>query len=64
MSCRPPHRWDVADLPVGRRIDSGHEQVIEDYRACTSGFVQPRNRRISRFIDEQFAEGVQWPDLG
>jgi superfamily II DNA/RNA helicase len=39
-----------------------HEQVIGDYRAFTSGFVQPRDRRISTFIDEQFAEGVQWPD--
>lgn len=39
-----------------------HEQVIEDYRAFTSGFVQPRDRRIAAFIEEQFAEGVQWPD--
>lgn len=39
-----------------------HEQVIADYRAFTSGFVQPRDDRISSFIDEQFAEGVQWPD--
>jgi len=39
-----------------------HEQVIADYRAFTSGFVQPREDRISSFIDEQFAEGVQWPD--
>jgi superfamily II DNA/RNA helicase/very-short-patch-repair endonuclease len=39
-----------------------HEQVIADYRAFTSGFVQPRDSRISTFIEEQFAEGVQWPD--
>lgn len=39
-----------------------HEQVIDDYRAFTSGFVQPRDARITKFVDEQFAEGVQWPD--
>jgi hypothetical protein len=39
-----------------------HEQVIGDYRAFTSGFVQPRDARIADFVEEQFAEGVQWPD--
>jgi ATP-dependent helicase YprA (DUF1998 family) len=39
-----------------------HEQVIGDYRAFTSGFVQPRDPRIAAFVEEQFAEGVQWPD--
>ena len=39
-----------------------HEQVIGDYRAFTSGFVQPRNARIAAFIDEQLDSGVQWPD--
>ena len=39
-----------------------HEQVIGDYRAFTSGFVQPRDRRIADFIEQQLEEGVQWPD--
>lgn len=39
-----------------------HEEVIADYRAFTSGFVEVRDPRIKAFVDEQFAEGVQWPD--
>src|SRR3954451_24049697 len=39
-----------------------HEQVIADYRSFTSGFVSVRDQRIKDFVDEQFAEGVQWPD--
>ena len=39
-----------------------HEQVIDDYRAFTSGFVQPRDGRVAAFIDEQLDSGVQWPD--
>jgi len=39
-----------------------HRQVIEDYRSFTSGFVSVRNARIKDFVDQQFAEGVQWPD--
>lgn len=39
-----------------------HERVIDDYRSFTSGFVGVRDPRIAAFVDEQFAEGVQWPD--
>ena len=39
-----------------------HQQVIADYRAFTSGFVEVRDERIKRFVEEQFDEGVQWPD--
>ena len=39
-----------------------HEQVIADYRAFTSGFVAVRDRLIRTFVEEQFAQGVQWPD--
>jgi hypothetical protein len=39
-----------------------HEQVIADYRAFTSGFVEIRDRRIKAYVDQQIAEGVQWPD--
>lgn len=35
-----------------------HEQVIADYRAFTSGFVEVRDERIKRFVDEQFKHGV------
>ncbi|MDN5895870.1 MAG: DEAD/DEAH box helicase [Nocardioides sp.] len=39
-----------------------HGQVIEDYRRFTSGFVEVRDQRIKTFVDQQFADGVQWPD--
>jgi ATP-dependent helicase YprA (DUF1998 family) len=39
-----------------------HEEVVADYRAFTSGFVEVRDARIKAFVDQQFAEGVQWPD--
>ncbi len=39
-----------------------HERVIADYRSFTSGFVEVRDERIKAFVDQQFAEGVQWPD--
>lgn len=39
-----------------------HEQVIEDYRRFTSGFVEVRDERIKAFVDQQFEDGVQWPD--
>ena len=34
-----------------------HEQVIEDYRAFTSGFVEVRDERIKAFVDQQFDDG-------
>lgn len=39
-----------------------HEQVIADYRAFTSGFVEVRNPRIKQYVNDQFEQGVQWPD--
>ncbi len=39
-----------------------HEQVIADYRAFTSGFVSVRDERVTEFVQQQFADGVQWPD--
>lgn len=38
-----------------------HEQVIADYRDFTSGFVSIRDKRIADFVEQQFADGVQWP---
>ena len=43
-------------------VFSVHEQVISDYRAFTSGFVDVRDDRIKEFVDHEFADGVQWPD--
>ena len=39
-----------------------HEQVIADYQAFTSGFVTVADRRVRELVDQQFADGVQWPD--
>lgn len=39
-----------------------HDQVIDDYRAFTSGFVEVRDERIKAFVGQQFDDGVQWPD--
>lgn len=51
-------------MRTGWRVDvfAVHERVIADYRAFTSGFVEVRDERIKAFVDQQFAEGVQWPD--
>jgi ATP-dependent helicase YprA (DUF1998 family) len=38
------------------------EQLIEDYRAFTTGFVAPRDTRIREFVERRLAEGHQWPD--
>src|SRR5579884_915171 len=38
------------------------EQLVRDYRAFTAAFVQPRDERIAEFIEQQLAEGAQWPD--
>ena len=38
-----------------------HQQVIDDYEAFTSGFVEVRDERIKTFVDQQLDDGVQWP---
>ena len=38
------------------------ERVIEDYRSFTGAFVEPRDERNRAFLDDQLAEGAQWPD--
>ncbi len=42
-------------------VFSLHEQVIVAYRNFTSGFVSVRDERIAAFVEQQFADGVQWP---
>ena len=39
-----------------------HEKVIAQYRAFTSGFVEPYSREIRRYVEQRLDEGVQWPD--
>lgn len=38
-----------------------HEQLITDYHSFTSGFVEVRDPRIRELVDQQLAEGAQWP---
>ena len=38
------------------------EQLVEDYRAFTSGFVDVRDERIAAHVNGQLDSGVQWPD--
>src|SRR3954470_8656268 len=53
---KPKRGWVVLD------VFKIHEQVIADYREFTSGFVRVRDERITEFVDQQFAQGAQWPD--
>ena len=39
-----------------------HQDLIDDYRSFTSGFVEVRDPRIKAFVDAQLESGVQWPD--
>jgi len=41
---------------------SVHEQLIGDYRAFTSGFVDIRDRRLAAHVAERLDSGAQWPD--
>ncbi|MGH3991031.1 MAG: DEAD/DEAH box helicase, partial [Pseudonocardiaceae bacterium] len=38
-----------------------HDQLIRDYRSFTEGFVEIRDRRIREHVEEQAAQGAQWP---
>lgn len=39
-----------------------HRRLIADYRAFTEGFIDPREARVARVVEEQSARGAQWPD--
>ena len=39
-----------------------HERLVADYRAFTSGFVEIRDPRIRAHVEQELADGVQWPD--
>jgi ATP-dependent helicase YprA (DUF1998 family) len=39
-----------------------HEQLVEDYRAFTSGSVEVRDPRVAEHVQAGLDAGVQWPD--
>ncbi len=39
-----------------------HEQLISDYRAFTSGFVEVSDPRVAAHVAERLDSGLQWPD--
>src|SRR5690606_5632750 len=39
-----------------------HRQLIEDYRSFTTSEVVPLDPRIHQHIQEELAEGKQWPE--
>ena len=38
-----------------------HERLISDYRAFSEGFVEIRDERIQQHVEQQSAQGAQWP---
>jgi len=38
-----------------------HEQLIQDYRSFTEGFVEIQDQRIRQHVEQQAAQGAQWP---
>ena len=38
------------------------DRLLEDYRAFTTGFVDPRDARIRAYVVRRLSEGHQWPD--
>jgi ATP-dependent helicase YprA (DUF1998 family) len=43
-------------------IFSLRAELVEDYKSFTRSFVQPRDAKISAFLDERLANADQWPD--
>lgn len=43
-------------------IFSLREALVEDYKSFTSSFVQPRDERIGRFLNERLENADQWPE--
>jgi hypothetical protein len=67
LQSRYPRSRSVADYEqcgVTQVMDvfKVHEQLISDYRAYTSGFVDARDRRIAAHVAERLDSGLQWPD--
>ncbi len=38
-----------------------HDRLIRDYRSFTEGFVEIRDPRIAEHVEQEAAEGAQWP---
>ena len=38
------------------------DRLIGDYEAFTRGFLEVRDQRVRRYIDDQLRRGLRWPD--
>ena len=38
-----------------------HQELIDDYKSFTTSAVVPRDPRIKQYVDDELAEGKQWP---
>ena len=39
-----------------------HRQLIDDYRSFTTSAVEPLDPRIHQHVQDELAEGKQWPE--
>lgn len=39
-----------------------HQDLIDDYKSFTTSAVVPRDPRIKQYVDDELAEGKQWPE--
>ena len=39
-----------------------HRELIDDYKSFTTSAVVPRDPRIKQYVDDELAEGKQWPE--
>jgi ATP-dependent helicase YprA (DUF1998 family) len=39
-----------------------HQELIDDYKSFTTSAVVPRDPRIKQYVDDELAEGKQWPE--
>jgi hypothetical protein len=38
-----------------------HQELIDDYRSFTTSAIAPLDPRISQYVQDELAEGKQWP---
>ena len=38
------------------------DRVVDDYKRYIESFVRIRDERIEKFVREEFASGILWPD--
>jgi hypothetical protein len=39
-----------------------HRELIDDYRSFTTSAVTPLDPRINQYVQDELAEGKQWPE--